>query len=475
MKYFYLLLLLVGCQAYKPCLPEINIPSTWKERLPEQYSFSEKNRFWELFQDPILNELEEEAISANFDLQIAACRILEARSLVLKEYGARLPQADLNASVTQDETLLNPRSFGSSNHLERVKQSQYSLLVGLSYEVDLWGKLKDKEKSAHYRWKASKWEYEFVYQTLVTDVAIHYFSLRTLEEELRFLQKSIDLWKETVYLNECRVQAGLDSEIDLSRTRLELALVEVEIEQTRRQYVLQENALAFLIAKPASSWKAPVGHLPQELPILPNVLPSEILLRRADIQRALALVSAGCSDVNVALKDYFPSFPLTASLGFVSPFLSHFFEWQARYWRYALNVVESLFDGGKQKALVLGAKARFSENFANYQKTVNQAFQDVEDALSTLHYNRLQFEAQQRALTASVETLFLAKEQFNTGLISYLLVADSDNNSIQIARQTIALKGQQITAWIRLMKALGLQKDKSDNEKERYPCRFYAN
>ena len=147
MKYFYLLSFLVGCQTYNPDLPEINIPSTWKESLPKTYSFSEKNRFWELFNDPILNNIEEEAIAANFDLQIAAYRILEARSLVLKERGARLPSASLSTSVAQDETLLNPRSFGSSNHLERVKQSQYNLLTEFSYEVDLWGKLKDKEKS----------------------------------------------------------------------------------------------------------------------------------------------------------------------------------------------------------------------------------------------------------------------------------------------------------------------------------------
>ena len=399
---------------------------------------------------------------------MAACRIIEAQSQVLKDRGARYPQVDLNLSITQDETLLNPRFYGASHNVERVKQSQYNLLAGFSYEVDLWGKLKDKEKSARHRWEASQWEYEFVYQTLVTDVAIYYFMLRTLEEELKVLQKAIDAWKEIVHLNECRVEGGLDPEIHLSRAKLELALIEAEYEQIKREYALQENALATLIAKPASSWKAPAGNLPQELPLLPNVLTSDLLFRRADVQRASALVAAGRFDVNVALKEYFPTFPLAGSFGLVSPFLSDFFDWQARYWGYVLNAVEMIFDGGKRKALVLGAKARFSQNFASYQKTINQAFRDVEDALSTLNYSRLQYEAQKRALEASLDTFCLAKEQFNTGLISYLLVADSENTSIQVERQTIALKGQQFTSWIRLMKALGIQRNGFEKQDPEY-------
>ena len=459
---FLFLALLAACGNYNPHLQEVAIPTTWKQTMPSQDSFSEKNRFWELFEDPILNELEEEGIAANFDLQIAASRIFQSRATVLKEHGNRFPQVSSSFSAASDETLLNPHSFGSSHHMGRVKQEQYSLLAGFSYELDLWGKLKAKEKSARYRLQASELEYEFVYQTLVTDIATHYFTLRTLDEEIAFLERAISIWAETVHLNQCRVQAGLDPAIDLSRSKLELARVEAEIERVRRDRALEENALATLIGKPASSWKISTGHLPKQIPNFPSVLPSEILLRRADIQRASAQVAAGRSDVEVALKSYFPSFPLTASLGLVSPFLSHLFEWQARYWSYALNAIQPLFDGWKRKADVHLAKARFAENFAEYQKTVNQAFKDVEDALSTLHHTHLQIEAQTRAVKASTDTLTMAQDQFQSGLISYLLVADSENTSIQVGREAIALKGQQIIAWIRLMKSLGIQKTEKE-------------
>jgi multidrug efflux system outer membrane protein len=450
-----------GCRYYKPEISETSIPLSWKEEYPSNRIFQEKNQFWRLFEDPILNQIEEETISANFDLQIACSRILQARALVHKEHGVRLPRLDLSASLNEDETLLNPRFFGSPiKHLERVNQQQYFLLLGLDYELDLWGKLKDKERSAHYRYVASSWEHEFVYQTLITDVALHYFSLRTIEEELLLAQNVIDSWKDTVFLYQCLVQAGLASEIDLARASLELALAQAEIEQIKHQYNTEENALAALMGKPAPDWKIAPGKLTELLPSLPVVLPSEVLLRRADIQAAQALVSAGRIDVDIAIKSYFPSFPLTADLGLSSPFLSHFFTWQARYWEYVLNAVQTLFDGGQKKAEIQRAKAQFMERFAFYQKTVTQAFKDVEDALSSFNHTALELQAQKKAIEASLSTCSLAKEQFNSGLISYLLVADSEKTSIAVKRQETFLKGQQIAAWIRLLKAIGIQQTK---------------
>lgn len=453
------LLLLSACSTYNPVLPETEIPQTWKQSYQNDESFVLKNRFWEVFNDPILNALEDEAIEANFDLQIAACRIREARALVSKEHGRRLPEVILDGSATVDEALISPRAFGSPHKAERVRQPQYNLLADFAYEIDIWGKLKARETSAFYRQEAASWEYEFIYQTIVTDVAVHYFRLRTLEEEIRFLTQSIELRQDTVALHECRVKAGFDPELDLSRAKLNLALVEVDIEQAKREHALQQNALATLLGKPASNWSLPAGSHPIQQPPLPKIIPSDLLMRRADIQQQWFLVAAGRSDVEIAMKEYFPSFPLTGALGLSSPFLSSLFEWQARYWQIAFNALAPLYDGGRRKADIELAKARFHSTFASYQQTVNQAFQDVEDALSTLHYARLQYEAQLRALDASRDTSYLAKDRYDTGMISYLLVADLENTSLDVARRSIALRGEQILAWIRLMRALGIQKE----------------
>ena len=139
-----------------------------------------------------------------------------------------------------------------------------------------------------------------------------------------------------------------------------------------------------LLGKAPSNWSLPQGCLPECVPEVPAILPSEVLIRRADVQQQLNLIAAGRSDVDAAIKDYFPSFPLTSNLGLSSPTLKDLFKWEARYWQYAINILAPLYDGGRRKARVKQAKALFKENFANYQKTVNQAFQDVEDALSSL-------------------------------------------------------------------------------------------
>jgi multidrug efflux system outer membrane protein len=454
-----LLSLVCSCGKYQPDLPQTEIPIAWKQDYQADAHFAQKNHFWELFEDPILNDLEEEAIQANFDLKIAAARIDEARALVKKEHAKRLPEVSFNGSAQVDETLLNPRFFGSPRSLERVEQRQYNFLADFGYEIDLWGKFKAEEKSARYRENAAEWEYEFIYQNVVTDVAARYFTIRTLEQEVLFLEQAVQTRKDAVEIHTSRVEAGCDPELDLSRAKLELSLAEVELEVAKRLRVNEENALAVLLGKPASSWSLPQGQLPSVIPSIPEILPSEILIRRADIQRHLSLVAAGRSDVEVALKDYFPSFPLTAALGLSSPALKHLFEWQARYWQYAFNVLSPLYDGGKRKARVNFNKAAFKEAFASYQKTVNQAFQDVEDALSSIHFLQLQYEAQLSALQSAQDTSYLAKDRFETGLISYLLVADSEKTSLDVARRFIALKGEQILAWIRFMRAIGIQSE----------------
>ncbi len=461
-----LLMLTASCARYQPDLPEKQVPEEWKQSVPTaNQSFVDRGRFWELFDDSVLNELEQEAIQANIDLQIAASRIEQARALVKKEHAKRLPQVFFNGFAEADETLINPNFFGASHGVKRVQQRQYNLLTDFAYEIDLWGKFKAEEDSAQFRKSAAQWEYEFIYQTLVTEVAARYIAIRTLDEEVRFLTGAVKTRKDTVDIYSSRAEAGCDPELDLSRAKLELALAEADLEMARRLRAIEENALAVILGKTASSWSLAEGNLPDAVPEIPALIPSEILIQRADIQRELCLISASRSDVDVALRDYFPSFPLTAALGLSSPSLRRLFEWQARYWQYAFNILAPLYDGGKRKARVKFTKAAFQEAFANYQKTVNQAFADVEDALSSIHYLRLQYEAQQRAMESADDTFFLAKDRYETGLISYLLVADSEHTSLSTARRFIALKGEQILAWIRLMRAFGVPNGQNEDQK----------
>jgi NodT family efflux transporter outer membrane factor (OMF) lipoprotein len=438
-------------------MTENETPISWKQTINTDTSPIQIDRFWELLGDPVLDDLEEQAIQANSDLLIAATRIDQAKALVKKEHSKRVPHINFNGSAEADQTLINPRFFGSPHQLERVEQRQYNFLSEFTYEIDLWGKIKAQETSARHRSDAAEWEYAFVYQSIVTEVAARYITIRTLDEQIRFLKQSVQARQESVDLHSSRVEAGYESELDLSRAKLELSNAQVELEIINRLRAIEENALAILVGKTPSSWSLKDGDLPQIIPTPPSILPSDVLIRRADIQRQLSLVAAGRSDVDVAIRDYFPSFPLIGQLGLSSPTLKNLFEWEARYWQYAFNILAPLYDGGKRKAQVKIQKSAFREAFLNYQKTVNRAFQDVEDALSSIHYLQLQSEAQERALLSAQDTCLLANDRYQSGLISYLLVADSEQTSLKVSRNFIALKGERLIAWIHLMKALGVQ------------------
>lgn len=193
------------------------------------------------------------------------------------------------------------------------------------------------------------------------------------------------------------------------------------------------------------------------MPLVPSVLPSEVLFKRADVQKYWNILAASHSEVNIALKDYFPSFSLTAMLGLASPTISSLFDWEGRYWKYLISVLEPIFDGGKKRGHVKKSKAQFYENFAQYKKSVIQALKDVEDSFSVFHAVNKQFIAQKNSLDAAQNILTITKDQFEAGLISYILVAEAEQNQIEIERKTIILRGEKFLAWIKLIKALGVQ------------------
>lgn len=473
-----LLLIVVFCQScsktFTPNISQIDIPLEWKEKtkLSDRANSIIPEKFWEIFGDPNLNHLEELGIKYNLDLEAALYRIQASRALTTIENSKRFPQINLSAAVTKDETLIDPGDYGVRNpKFKRVQQSQYNILTQLSYEVDLWGKLKDIKNSFEFKEQASVWEHQFIYQTLVTDIALSYFAIRTFESEIRFFQKIIDIQEKKIEIYQSRIDAGVDSELEISRSKLELGNIQVELENAKKNYGLEKNRLAILIGSSPSSFEIAPGFLPDKAPSIPNVLPSETLTRRADVQRSLSLLAASHSEVNAALKNYFPSFSLVGALGLASPTISSLFDWEGRYWKYLLSILEPIFDGRKRAGLIKRSKAVFYENFSDYKKSIIQALRDVEDSLAESQAIDKQIVAQKMSLEAAHNVLVLTEDQFLAGLITYLLVADAEHSQIEIERKILLLKGSQFRAWIKLIKALGIEKSSKDKD---YPCTFSA-
>lgn len=467
-----LLLILCGLTSscnlgVSPCYPPTEMSYEWKETTECCTPSAFPGKFWTLFNDETLNCLEEQAINSSPNLTIAVGRIVQAEALLEKAHSRRLFDLNWNTGLDKQQYLIRPAEFGAPfTGLRRVQQQAYTSLFNFSYEVDMWGKLKDRESAAWESLNASHWAFDFAIQTLTTEVARLYFITRTLDEEIVFLKQAVNVRKDQVDINSARVKAGLDPEIDLSRARLELEIAMGDLENSERIRALSEHALAVAVGVPPSCFILEPGTLPSEIPPPPCFTPSETLLMRPDVQQSWSLVASSFYDVNAAQKNLYPSFPLTLVGGVESPSLSSWWTWEGRFWEYALNMAAPLYDGGLRCSDVLFNKGVWIERFYQYKNTLLIAFQDVEDSLSDYFYRKLQYETELRALEAAKDTAYLAEAQFEAGIITFLLVADSQNTALNTEIKAIALKGEQALSWVRLVRAFGAASPLSDDCKD---------
>jgi outer membrane protein, multidrug efflux system len=446
-------LALTGCAtSSRQTPPVIETPTTWKETTAVADEIVLPPDWWTLFEDAELNALEAQAVAANQDLQRAIARLTEARAL------ARISGADvwpvINGSHGYSHNRPSENRVGVPVNQVGDYNDHYQGF-DLSYEIDLWGRVRNANEAARADATAVAAELHVILLTLTADVARNYHQIRTLDAEIAVIQSTIALRRDALHLQETRHRAGLINETDASRARTELANVEAELHATRRSRAQIEHGLAVLCGQPpsgfaiaATSWKA----VP---PAIPAGLPSSLLQRRPDIAGAEAQVRAARARVNVAHAAFFPSVSLTGSAGFASSDLDNFLNSGSRTWSIGPSVHLPLFDGGASRANHEAAQARYEQSVAFYQAAVLTAFREVEDALSDLHALARQREAVNRALFAARDTAALANERYQLGLSNYLDVVDAERAGLEAERQAVLLRNESVAATIYLAKALG--------------------
>ncbi len=440
----------VGCDL------DVTVPDEWKIDLEYEEEAQElSDSWWTLFNDPILNELEEMALSYNKDLLIACERILEARAQAGIAFSKRLPQLFLFPSYNRSGQLINLSEFSPLAGDQRSVFRSYVMPATLSYEVDFWGKFLHGDRAAKARLVASCWGYWNIMNSLTTEVANLYLTLRTLDEEINFLNESVRVRNDTYEINKARVRAGLDPEIDLSRALLEVARAEQELQDSLRLRQEAENELAQLVGSLASDFSIAHGNLPENNPHFTPDLPASLLLRRPDVWEKSLELKAALEEVGVSIAQFFPEISLSGTLGFLSPQLNRWFTWLGRYWAVDATASQPLFDGGNLIYNWKEKKALYRVAAHSYQKQVEIAFKEVEDAFSAINYRRKEFEAQSLAADAAIDTAYLARQQFNAGLINFLQVADAEKTQLDVEKLAIRLKGSQYLATIFLIRALG--------------------
>ena len=425
-----------------------DVAGRWKEVAP--HDAEERGRWWEAFADSTLNGLEEQALRSNQTLQGVAAGVLRARAVARITAADWLPSVD--ASGTYTHALRSLSSFGG---VGSINTDTFSTPIDLSYELDLWGRVRRSFEAARAEAQASEAAFRTALLTLTADVATNFVVLRELDAERDILGQTVTLREQALQLVEQRAAAGVVSQVDVARVRTEVASAESELLDVTRRRAEFENALALLCGQTASDFSVARVALAMTPPPIPAGLPSQLLERRPDIAEAERQMAAASARIGIAQAAFFPVVRLTGSGGYVSTELSEVFSWDNHVWSLGPSISVPLFAGGRHVAGVKAAQAQYQEAVANYRQRVLVVFKDVEDALANLQLRAGQSEAQGRALASAREAATLSMARYGQGLVSFLEVVDAERSRLQAERAATQVLSQRLLSTVLLIKALG--------------------
>jgi len=444
----------VGPKYQKPDVADVT-PAQWSWQPANPRDHAPKGEWWKIFQDDELDRLQARALAASPSVQAAVARVEQARA------NARATVADFFPDIRFKPSAKRERTSGHLPSpipvpIPSAQINSYSVPLDLSYEIDLWGKLRRSTESARATAMATVADYHNVLLTLAADVAVQYFTLRALDSELAALRRTIELRETWFGLMDQRFNAGAISETDHARAHTELSNARAELADVKR--LRQETAatLALLCGEPAGQAGFAERPLNSGMPVsVPAGLPADLLERRPDIAAAERLVAARNADIGVATASYFPSVRLTGLAGYLSSDVDSLFAADSRTWSIGPSVSLPLSGYGLISARVRQAKAAREEAVAHYRQAVLTALKDVETSLAQIRYRAEQSAALAESLAAATTATGLTRQRYDRGVVSYLELLDADRTRLQVELRLVQVMAQQHIASVRLIKALG--------------------
>lgn len=424
----------------------------WKKAVPADHAA--KGAWWEIFEDKTLNRLEEQAITYNQDLKSAMANVDRARALARIERGDFYPTLALNPEYSRSRTTKNSFTSSSSASTSFTSDS-YTVPFDLSYELDLWGRVRRSFEAGVAEAQASAAAYQNVLLTLTADVARNYFLLRELDKEIVVLDETIKLRQYASDVVKQRADAGVSSELDFNRAKTELAKAEAEKIDVLRRRAEIENALAVLCGQVASDFIMKNVPLDVEPPQVPLAIPSHLLERRPDIAEHERLVMAANAKIGVVQAAFFPVIKFTGSGGYESISSSNLFDWESRTWSLGPSVSIPIFAGGRNKAHLEATEAEYDQTVADYRQKVLEAIAEVETSLSNLDLHAQQSVTQNRVVTSARETANLSISRYKQGLVTFLEVVDAERSRLEAELEATRILSHRLTSTVQLIKALG--------------------
>ncbi len=439
-------------QAYKELTPaDFSRTDGWKVAQPQDAMLHGK--WWEAFNDPQLNALEEQVNISNQNIQSAMASYFAARALVKQARAAYYPTVTVGPQIT---TSRQPAEAGlSATATGAGTSSLFDLPFDASWTPDLWGRVRNQVRGQAAAAQASEADLENVRLTAHAEVAVDYFQLRGQDDLKQLLDSTVIAFQESLNLTKALYDTGIDSDESVAQAETQLESTQAQDTNLGIMRGQFEHAIAMLVGQPASTFSIPAEPLKSNPPAIPLGVPSQLLERRPDVAANERLMEQANAQIGVALTAYYPTLTLSAAAGLESHSFTSWFTWPSRFFAVGPAVSETIYDGGLRKGTVQQFRAQYDATVANYRETVLTAFQQVEDNLVALRLLSIEIQQQDTAVNSAERTLKVATDRYKLGIDPYLNVLTAQTSLLSNKQTAVNLRIQQMTSSVQLVEALG--------------------
>lgn len=450
--------------------PTAEVPNTWKGEGPWQAAAPKdaipKGAWWGIFQDATLDQLEQQLLQANQSLAAAQDRLSEARSQARIASAAYFPQVNADPSGQRQLLSGNRPLSGATVPLSPVTQNVFSIPFSVSYELDLFGRVRRTLEAANASLQASAADLENVRLVLTAELAADYYNLRELDREAAVVRQSVEIEQKGMDLVNHRHEGGVANGLEVAQQAAVLDATATQLQLVLQQRAQYEHAIAVLLGKPASIFSVAEAPFEAKPPAIPLGVPSEILERRPDIATSERQMAFENAQIGIATTAFYPHITLGGSGGFQSRDIATLVNAPSLFWSLGGDLLQPVVNGGRNRANLALNRAAYDESVANYRQAVLVAFQQVEDGLTGLAMLDQAEKTQQQAVADSQRALDIANNRYVGGVTTYLDVITAQTTLLTNQRLATQLLGEQMTTAVYLVKALGGAWDASDLQRE---------
>ena len=440
-----------------PAPPAYKEMGDWKTAQPSDQNLG--GNWWEIFQDPQLNTLEQQINVSNQNLKAAVAQYQQSRAAL------RYVRADYYPTLTATPSATRQRYSGNRPPNTSIFSgrtfSDFAVPLNLSYQVNAWGRVSKNVESYREQAQASAADLAVINLSLHALLAIDYFAARTLDAEEKLLRDTVNQYQQAFQLNEDRYEGGLASEVEVEQARTILETTRAQLVDVGVARAAYEHAVAVLTGKPPADLTLPPLPLTSPPPAIPVGVPSELLERRPDIAAAERRVASANAQVGLAKTAYYPLVNILGTGGFESGSITTLFQGPSALWSVGASSAVTLFDVGRRRALNDEARASYDSTVASYRQTVLTAFQQVEDNLAALRILEQEAGVQAVAVQAAQRSLDLSNTRYEGGVTSYLEVITAQNAALSDEVTAVNILGRRMASAVQLVEALGGGWDKS--------------